>query len=146
MRLLAHSKAPRVLMKLLALLMMSDIPSEYIIDSLEYFAGEHEISKASTRHGRLAVPYDLRLDAEANNWMTAKGWLVALALSLALSFNGQATTAPVCSSWVWMNRSTSGRSRTRPLGQMGINLNSSLGVREWRATAAPITGHCAGGV
>eukprot|EP00969_Alexandrium_andersonii_P194032 8571410-Alexandrium_andersonii.AAC.1 len=82
-RLLARSKAPRVLMKLLVLLMMSNIPSPNITDGLEYFAGEQGISKASTRRGRLAVPYDARLDLEADDWMTAKGWLVALAPSLA---------------------------------------------------------------
>eukprot|EP00959_Pyramimonas_sp_CCMP1952_P251332 5252312-Pyramimonas_sp.AAC.1 len=44
------------------------------------------------------------------------GFAHLIALAVALEEKGLNSNAPVCSSWVWVNRNTAGRRVDRPLG------------------------------
>ena len=56
--------------------------------------------------------------AEANqNFNNLDGFIFALMLLLKSAVQSMIWAAPVCSSWTWINRSTSGRSAAYPMGR-----------------------------
>jgi len=115
--------APVILMKLMYLILTAPCIAKQLrkhIDALELFAGERAISEATLRAGRKACSYDIVIDPVGNNIMGTVGWLCACVLTLKLKPGSQVNTAPVCSSWTWMNRATSGRSAVFPLGNKHV--------------------------
>eukprot|EP00975_Prorocentrum_lima_P029844 6261970-Prorocentrum_lima.AAC.1 len=46
--------------------------------------------------------------------LSDRGFINALALALSIQPRGGSPLAIVCSTWVWVNQGTSGRSQTRP--------------------------------
>ena len=69
--------------------------------------------------GRTALALDIRYGAD-NDINTALGFCNSLLCALRVQSPGQAVLAPVCSSWVWVNRHTSKRSSARPLGHTQV--------------------------
>ena len=57
--------------------------------------------------------------------MSSLGFCIALALALLLKPGGFSMNAPVCSTWVWMSRSTTGRRLWKPLGNRTKNCKSA---------------------
>lgn len=71
-------------------------------------AGVREYSFKALRRDKLYHPYfDL---------LTAIGFLTTLAAVRSLVCGGVYWAAPPCSTWIWLSRSTTGRSLTRPRG------------------------------
>ena len=60
--------------------------------------------------------FDINNDPIMNDFLGAKGFGYAVWLVLSLRLGAQSLLAPVCSSWVWVNRGTSKRSIFKPLG------------------------------
>ena len=87
------------------------------LDSLELFAGRAEISHAVARKGLQAVAYDKSYsNTDINDLTSVDGFKRAVALTLRVKEHGTLFAAPVCSSWVWIGRSGSGRSSASAAG------------------------------
>lgn len=116
LRALVFLKAPPCLLQLVAAVHKVQEPSADVLDLVEYFAGTKEVTMAGLRKGRRCMSFELKDNPQKMNWLRANGFAYAIHLALSLGDASQAVMAPVCSSWVWVNRSTSGRSIQRPLG------------------------------
>jgi hypothetical protein len=86
------------------------------------FAGEAAVTCGLRSLGwrvlSLVIRYMRGLErARAMDLCTPSGFAVALWAMMTLRRNGVAFFAPVCSSWVWINRATSKRSAAMPLGR-----------------------------
>jgi type IV secretory pathway TrbD component len=86
------------------------------IKALEMFAGNHAVTTADLAAGFLAVAFEILLDPEGFDFMGDIGFCNAILLSLSLEPGGKGLAAPVCSSYSWMSRHTTGRRKHRPLG------------------------------
>lgn len=85
------------------------------IDFVEFYAGAGVVTSKMQEAGLRAVPYDV-LQGPQCDITRAEGFAHALTLCMQLRLGGGALLAPPCSSWVWVNRGTSGRSKLLPLG------------------------------
>ena len=87
------------------------------LDYVEFFSGKGMLSQGLADEGWKGVAIDLIHDTTLQNLMTAEGLLSAFSLIMrlytALGFNHSGT---VCSSWVWVGRSQTGRTNDNPLG------------------------------
>lgn len=81
---------------------------------------------------KVAIPFDIRNDPIYQNLTTAPGFLAAVLYCLKLVSNGGFLAAPVCSSWVWINRFTSGRSAALPLGHVHRGYVASANIQVCR--------------
>lgn len=117
---------PRALLRLLLLLKQQPrltAPLPRNITCVEVFAGQQRICKAFRRAGHAALPFDLDID-KAMDILTDDGFVQIIAIMLQLQQPGPEGLlqpgllwlAPVCSSWIFINRATSGRSQLLPLG------------------------------
>ena len=105
------------------------------LDALELFAGKKAVTLALRGHGYKAVAFE-KLDSACVGFMTDVGDLHAAMLALSLRQNGLLVAAPVCSSWVWLSRSSTHRSACQPLGrgdaaEVGNEMVSRLVVLLW---------------
>ena len=84
---------------------------------VEYFAGVKSITRAYQKNRLLAYGYDIAHGRE-EDILTDAGFMLALLLALSVC-EGKGTShfATVCSTWVWMSRASTRRSRTNPLSQ-----------------------------
>lgn len=94
-------------------------------DAVEFFAGDMAYTKAHQERGRAAAAYEIKYGGDAMDMNSATGYALAVALMTSVRPGGAALFAPVCSSWVFMNRGTSMRTFAAPLGAPG-----SAGVQE----------------
>ena len=70
-----------------------------------------------SEQGRKAVPMEILLNTEYMDILSPKGFVFALILALKCKTRGAfSMLATVCSTWVFLNRATSGRSIWKPLG------------------------------
>ena len=91
------------------------------LDAVELFAGMNEITRAAQRSGRTAMSYDRDYDQHGGmDFNSTIGFLHAVVLILRLGDGAQHTTAPVCSSYGFINSGTSGRSTWQPLGNIYV--------------------------
>jgi hypothetical protein len=102
----------------------SSLPADFErrLVSVELFSGQAEISKAVRDQWGLglggeagSVGFDKRYHA-SQDLSCASGFKLALPLVWAIIVGGMLWSAPVCSSWVWISRSRTGRSRDSPGG------------------------------
>jgi hypothetical protein len=106
--------APLLLLQVLFLL--AQIQKAPWLELLEVFAGEQAVTLAAQEAGRLSVGYEIRTCKDYMDFLGDRGFAYCLQLGLALLPCAQMMMAPVCSSFVWINRSTSKRSLLNPLG------------------------------
>lgn len=85
------------------------------LDLVELFAGKGALTATFREGGRAAVAYDINAGA-AENILTTAGWLRALTLVLRLRHGALLWAGVPCSSFVFINRGTSKRSASNPLG------------------------------
>eukprot|EP00438_Fugacium_kawagutii_P030697 Skav213051 [mRNA] locus=scaffold364:34927:36864:+ [translate_table: standard] len=116
---LAGIGAPAVLMKLCFLMFLSLGPLHQHLDAVEYFAGQQAVTSAWAVNGYRVAPFEIKLDPSMDI-MTAQGFCLALLMALSVKDGGFAMIATVCSSWVFVNRATSGRKLWRPLGNQRL--------------------------
>ena len=119
---------PALLFELLVATMATSGPPAHGIDLVEYFFGVAAITQNFRLAGYSAIGYDVDKDSLNNDPCMPQGFLCALRHLQALRFLGLAWFATVCSSWVWMSRSTTGREHD-PMG-FHTHMNIGEGVRE----------------
>ena len=87
------------------------------LHSVELFSGEQAISHGVRAQSFPAGSFDKRYHVD-EDLSTAKGFSLALIFVLQIARFGMLWGAPVCSSWVWVSRSRTGRSRQNALGNL----------------------------
>jgi hypothetical protein len=92
-----------------------DVPT-LPLGALEFFAGEKAVTNAHLSNGVSAVGYDIRYDPVHMDFMSEVGYVNALRLALSCDDLAQNSNGPVCSSFVWVSRASTGRSVWNPLG------------------------------
>ena len=118
LKLLKAGRASRVLMQFVALIMMSSPLRWASHMQTEYYAGEHEVTKAAWRRGRTAVPFEIKIGGDSMDMLHPLGYVHATHQALRTLEN--AILAPVCSSWVPVNLGTSKRTKAHPLGDTSL--------------------------
>ena len=115
--------APAAFMQLVFLLHTRPWHSSMgMIDSLELFAGKQAYTNAVAADGRVGLALDKTFNEEDDfmNFLSARGFALAMSLSLKLKVGAQTVSAPVCSTWVWMCRGTTKRTKLIPLGNQAL--------------------------
>ncbi|CAE7373324.1 unnamed protein product [Symbiodinium natans] len=74
------------------------------------------VSLAEMQEGRRCVAFDIAYDKTWMNMLSDEGYVHALYQVMNLAPGTFLTLAPVCSSWVFMSRGTTKRTKGRPLG------------------------------
>eukprot|EP00959_Pyramimonas_sp_CCMP1952_P042494 888529-Pyramimonas_sp.AAC.1 len=87
-------------------------------DGTEFFAGQREFSKACWRAGKNVIPFEINDDVPGGQFdmNSDSGFANALHMVLRCKSGSINVLAPVCSTWVWVNRAAAGRSEWDPLG------------------------------
>ena len=94
-----------------------DIPTHESVDAVEFYAGRRTIQRAFVVHGDMqALAFDKSYDDEAQDFCKDIGFLHSIMLALRIRARGLSFWATVCSTWVFMSRSSTGRDVTCPLG------------------------------
>ena len=91
-------------------------PLSRTLDDIEYFSGVANIARAFRHNRGTAAEYDYIRSAEHENLCKPSGWMTAFVLTMKLQERGLASWATVCSSWIFMSKSCTGRSRAEPWG------------------------------
>lgn len=99
-------------------------PTHRHLDIVEVFCGEAELSKAFQLEGMQVKSFDL-CRSPSHNLATTVGFLLVLQSILELRVGGVLWGALPCSSWVYVSRGTSKRSKESPMGDV-----SQRSVRE----------------
>jgi len=86
------------------------------IDGAEFFAGTKSLTNEFVRLGYNMATFEKDDDPVHQDMNSPQGLLFALSLIRRTRRFGFCSWAPVCSSWVWVNRGTSMRSETNVLG------------------------------
>ena len=86
------------------------------VDHIDWFAGVANIHKAMQKLGLHSVAVDITYDSVHHDYIHKKGMLHSVQLMRRLKRRGGQHLATVCSSWTFVNRSTSKRYDTVPLG------------------------------
>lgn len=94
-------------------------------------SGHHKVTQAAWAAGRSAFAYEIKFDRKGMDLTSDTGFANAVYQCLRLQHGGSALLAPVCSSWVPINRYTSGRSPEHPWVWLrthvqGWTLNSNI--------------------
>lgn len=89
-------------------------------DHIEYFAGEMAVTEALREAGLTCIGYEVLRDPHMMDFMSPCGFLNACVLLLRVRSGGGMLAAPVCSTWVYMNRGTSRRSQANPHGDLSV--------------------------
>ncbi|CAK9072735.1 Uncharacterized protein SCF082_LOCUS35732 [Durusdinium trenchii] len=85
-------------------------------DHTELFSGCASVTRGEMQEGRSVFAYDIVYNSEFMDIMTPQGFALAIYAVLNTKRAGGLTLAPVCSTWVFMSRGSTLRSRARPLG------------------------------
>ena len=121
-RRMVRLRLPKCLFALLFLLARSrDGKSPHDLTMVEYFSGVQAITNEFRTQGFGAASFDIVNDSVSQNLLTDMGFLHAINLALRVKpLQGFTWWATVCSTWVWMCRNTTARSRKRPLGDVSL--------------------------
>ena len=90
-------------------------------DHVEYFAGQMAVTECLREAGLRCVAYEVLRDPCMMDFMSPCGFVNACALLLRVRAGGGMLAAPVCSTWVYMNRGTSKRTAANPHGDAGVS-------------------------
>lgn len=90
--------------------------SSRTLDVLDAFGGRGEVSTAAGEAGLNHNYFDIESMGDAGNILEWVGFINILRMVLQLRPKGLLMGGPPCGSWIWVNRSTSRRSRTRIFG------------------------------
>lgn len=96
--------------------LIMSLPDPRPVHFVEDCAGDRALSDAIYRSGYVVMARDI-LFTRAHNLLSTLGIVVALQTLRSLVKGGLYWAAPPCSSWVWLSRSSTGRTRLRPGGQ-----------------------------
>lgn len=93
------------------------------LDSVEFFSGGQAgeaVTKGMLFFGLKAVGIEIQKNARFHDFTTAEGFAFSLSVVFRLTPGGICFLAPVCSNWIWLVRSVSGRCSAYPLGYYWI--------------------------
>ena len=105
-----------LLLLLVVQLLFQNLDCSQNLDGLENFAGVAVLKRVLQTRGLRATALDIIRDPIMHNINEEAGFLHALHMLLCLKDAAVHLTAPVCTSWVFLNCATSGRRLLRPLG------------------------------
>ena len=109
--------APFLFLMLVSHLCMSKIfPLVGDVTLLETFAGKKNVSKAFKERGHFVQTFEINDDPLLQDILSALGYLNLIVGGLRTKQGGANVNGPVCSSWVFLSRSTTQRSLLCPLG------------------------------
>ena len=91
-----------------------DLPMHTYVES---FAGERAIAKGMVLHGSRGKAFDSTYGPE-HDFMKPVGFYMTLLAVLGIRVGGLFWGAPVCRSWVYISRSSTGRSSDNVLGDL----------------------------
>ena len=113
---LCLAKVPLIMWQILGMVFdaMGVIPGD--LHCLDMFAGQEAVKKAWERRGYAAVAYEILKGGVNHDLNSGPGFITAVIYCLRLRFNGFSSWGTVCSSWIWVVMSTSGRTKQNPLG------------------------------
>jgi hypothetical protein len=122
---LLKAGAPPILVLCILLLASRAVDLTEIYDCGELFAGDHAVSTALRDASFTVFSMDIKYTQNsprphAMNINTPAGFALALWGLLRMRPRGLLVMAPVCSSWVFLSRSTTQRSKTAPLGSDNV--------------------------
>ena len=86
------------------------------IDAVEYFSGTATIVGSFMANGRKALEFDYIHNPIFQSLTSGPGFLTAVLYAMMIVPGGLAHFATICSTWVFLSRSTTGRSRLFPYG------------------------------
>ena len=107
---------PMVLFNLLLVLNNVVPHMEQSLDMVEYYSGVGAIADAFRSHGYSSAEWDIKYSSTMHNACEPEGMANQLLLAQQLKVGGLAHWATVCSTWVFVSRSSTGRSMTSPEG------------------------------
>jgi hypothetical protein len=111
-------KVPPIVVRLaFVVLMMKGLNHTQDVRHVEYFSGDQAVTNAFLERGEVAIPFDVKNDPVYQSLNSDMGFVAAIHYNLKIACGGGFLAAPVCSSWVWVNRATAGRSISQPLGK-----------------------------
>ena len=93
-------------------------PMHKDLDCVEYFSGVGNISRVFRQGGVLTATFDYIKNIEFENLCSPGGMMTALYFAMMLKARGLASWATVCSSWIFLSASCTGRPRSLPWGAL----------------------------
>ncbi|CAK9093449.1 Uncharacterized protein SCF082_LOCUS43965 [Durusdinium trenchii] len=99
--------APRILMQLVVLITNFNGVMPMDLHLCEFFAGCMAVTGVWTRAGYRAAPFEILLDSSWMDILTPQGFCLAICMALRMRREAFAMLATVCSSWVFVSRSSS---------------------------------------
>lgn len=121
-QLLRSAGIPPVGLQLVALCYLAGlVEGQATFDLVEFFAGQQSICRGFRARGLRAYAFERDLKPISDDIMSAAGLLHALSLVLRVRGGGVVWFGVVCSSWVWISRSSTQRSEVRPMGRDSAN-------------------------
>ena len=114
-KLLKFRVAP-LLLNLLYFLHHQPVSDAKDVEFIEFFAGVGVICKSIKDKGMHALGYDIAYEPVLQDCLKPEGFLTMVQWVRRLHPRGACHLATVCSTWVWMCRSSTGRSEEQPLG------------------------------
>ena len=115
-RALQRLKLPAALFCILHYLSSAPVVQDRDLDHVEFFSGQGMVNKAFSDLGMNAAGFDYIQDPILQNMMTTGGYINALQWCRRLRRCAHAHFGTVCSSWVWMSRASTLRSKANPMG------------------------------
>ena len=114
---LVRAGAPPILFNLIKFLHDSqNTTNERDLDLVEFYSGASEIWKRALARGQHAGRFDRNLSKIFQDVLLYPGFLSMLQLARRCGSGSSSTWAPLCSSWIWLCRRVTCRSKTSPLG------------------------------
>ena len=113
------NKVPKKLILLMFMLTQIGDPTQNPdgrLKVIEIFAGCHSITNAFKNVGYACATVDVSTVSPFDDINSSLGFIKALLYVMRLSDDGLFWAAPPCSTWVFMNRGTSKRSKVDPMG------------------------------
>ena len=107
------------------------------LDFVELFAGDHAVSRGLRAYGYRGLTFDIRTIDPKHDILTPVGFLAALAAINRLRPKGLLFAAPVCSTWVFMSRGSTGRDLT-----LAGHWQTSRSVKAANAMVARVAALC----
>jgi hypothetical protein len=108
--------APAILTQLVVWVYLAGLVSDPI-DGAEFFAGDMAITTKVRELGYSCFPYEIKFDGITHDINSDAGFVLALVVLCRVKLRGIVWFGIVCSTWVFMSRSTTGRDVHCPLGR-----------------------------
>ena len=96
------------------------------LSAVEFFCGVANIHREFSAAGFPSIGIDVLFDRIHHDLCSPQGFIYCLWVVMTMEPDALAWFATVCSTWVWISRSSTGRNIDRPLGRGDLSSDSSL--------------------